>query len=69
MSRSALKTLTYGVMHFTVAVAVAYAVTGSVAAAVGVGIIEPLIQTGFYNLHEKLWARAGETAPVSAHAC
>lgn len=69
MSRAALKTLTYGLMHFSVAVTVAYAVTGSWAAALGVGIIEPLIQTGFYNLHEKLWARYGDTAPVYAHAC
>ncbi len=68
MSRAALKTLTYGAMHFTVAVTVAYAVTGSWTTALGVGIIEPLVQTGFYNLHEKLWARAGETAPVRAHA-
>lgn len=68
MSRAILKTLTYGVMHFAVAVSVAFAVTGSWAAALGVGVIEPLIQTGFYNAHEKIWARIGETAPVHAHA-
>ena len=53
----AMKTVTYGVMHFVVAVTVAFAVTGSWVAAIGVGVIEPLIQTVAYTLHEKAWAR------------
>lgn len=53
----AMKTVTYGVMHFVVAVTVAFAVTGSWVAALGVGIIEPMIQTVAYTLHERAWAR------------
>ena len=59
----AMKTVTYGVMHFVVAVTVAFAVTGSWVAALGVGIIEPMIQTVAYTLHEKAWARRIARAP------
>ena len=65
--RSLLKTLTYGIMHLTVAVAVAYALTGSIAIALSIGLIEPFVQTIFYNLHERVWAKAGETAPPGGH--
>ena len=57
MSRMTMKTTSYGAMHFTVAVAVAYAVTGSWIAAFGIGLIEPFIQTIAYAFHEKVWAR------------
>ncbi len=60
------KPLTYAVMHFTVAVTVAFAVTGSWAAALGVGIIEPMIQTVFYALHERAWSRWSLTRPRAA---
>ncbi|RFB01596.1 DUF2061 domain-containing protein [Parvularcula marina] len=59
MSVTALKPLTYGAMHFIVAIGVAYALTGSWAVALGIGMVEPLIQTFAYTLHEKLWAKAG----------
>ncbi|GAB4517786.1 MAG: hypothetical protein Kow00133_02390 [Amphiplicatus sp.] len=64
MSCACAKTLTYGIMHFIVAAGVAFAVTGSWIAAMGVGLIEPLIQTGFYNLHERAWARLAARRPV-----
>ena len=53
----ALKTVTYGVMHFTVAVAVAYALTGNIATALAIGTLEPLVQTVFFTLHDRIWAR------------
>jgi uncharacterized membrane protein len=59
MPRPALKTLTYGLTHFTVAISVTYAITGSWQAALAIGLIEPLVQTGAYALHESVWARAG----------
>ena len=60
MQRTVLKTLTYGLMHLIVAVAVAYAVTQSWQAALAVGLLEPVIQTMAYNVHERFWAKAGE---------
>ena len=53
----ALKPLSYGVMHLAVAMAVAFALTGSWAVALGIGLIEPLVQTVFYALHERVWDR------------
>ncbi|MBI1392721.1 MAG: DUF2061 domain-containing protein [Alphaproteobacteria bacterium] len=53
-----LKPATYAAMHLVVAVFVAYAITGSVAAAAAVGLVEPALQTVAYAFHEKAWARA-----------
>lgn len=56
---AAQKTLTYAIMHLTVAIAVAFAVTQDWRAALAVGLIEPLVQTVAYNFHERAWAKAG----------
>lgn len=56
--RLALKTLTYASMHLTVAVAVAYALTRDWRIALAVGIVEPMVQTVAFNIHERLWSRA-----------
>lgn len=55
---AALKPLTYSVMHLCVAISVAFALTGDWRIALGVGVIEPIVQTGAYMLHEKAWARS-----------
>lgn len=55
------KTATYCLMHFTVAIAVAFVLTGSWAIALSIGIIEPLVQTVFFNLHERSWNKARAT--------
>ena len=44
-------------MHLFVAMAVAYAVTGNLAAALAIGLLEPAIQTVAYFFHEKAWGR------------
>ena len=51
----ALKTVTYGVMHFTVAVIVAYALTRDIRIALAIGLIEPMVQTVFFTVHDRLW--------------
>lgn len=53
----ALKTLTYGLMHFAVAVLVAFALTGNIALALAIGMIEPLVQTVFFTIHDRIWSR------------
>lgn len=55
--RDLAKTATYSATHLTVAVAVAYALTGDWRIALGIGLIEPAIQTVAYLLHEKAWER------------
>lgn len=64
-----LKTTTYGVMHFIVAVLVAYVLTRDIAVALSVGILEPMVQTVAYTLHERIWARKGGPQAKSALAC
>jgi uncharacterized membrane protein len=57
LKRVALKTVTYGVMHFTVAVSVAYALTRDWRIALTIGITEPVVQTGFFAVHDRIWSR------------
>ncbi|MEZ5670570.1 MAG: DUF2061 domain-containing protein [Alphaproteobacteria bacterium] len=58
--RTLAKTASYATRHLSVAIAVAYALTGDWRIALGVGIVEPLVQTVAYSVHERLWAgRAG----------
>ena len=52
------KTFTFALLHFGVAFSVAYALTGSIAVATGVGLIEPLVNTVAFYLHERAWRRA-----------
>lgn len=49
------KTTSYALMHLTVAIAVAYALTNDWRIALGVGIVEPMVQTVAYTIHERLW--------------
>jgi uncharacterized membrane protein len=65
MNRTLLKTCTYGMMHFTVAIIVAYALTRNWHLALAVGIVEPIVQTFAFALHERLWAKAPETPMVA----
>lgn len=60
--RLALKTLTYASMHLTVAVAVAYALTRDWRVALAVGLVEPMVQTLAFTIHERLWSRADKRA-------
>jgi uncharacterized membrane protein len=62
--RSLLKTLTYGLTHMVVAMAVVFALTRDWRAALAVGLIEPVVQTVAYVLHERAWARAGRGGAV-----
>lgn len=62
-----LKTCTYSLMHLAVAVAAGYVLTRDWRIALGVGVIEPMVQTFAYTFHQCLWNRAGAgsaTAPA-----
>lgn len=53
--RLALKTASYGATHIVVATGVAYALTGDWLIALGIGLIEPIVQTGVFSVHDYLW--------------
>ncbi|MDO9125819.1 MAG: DUF2061 domain-containing protein [Parvibaculum sp.] len=55
--RDILKTLSYGTLHFTVGFAIVYLLTGQVAVAAGVALVEPAVNTVVFYFHEKAWAR------------
>jgi len=55
--RTLAKTGTYFAMHLTVAVGVAYALSGDWAIALSIGVLEPIVQAGFFALHERAWER------------
>lgn len=57
LKQIALKTVTYGLMHFTVAVLVAFALTRDIRIALAIGTVEPLVQTVFFTLHDRIWTR------------
>lgn len=56
LKATAFKPLTYSAMHLMVAVSVAFALTQDWRIALGVGVIEPMVQTVAYVFHEKAWA-------------
>lgn len=68
MSFHACKTVTYSLMHLSVAMTVAFVLTGSWQAALAIGLIEPLVQTAAYMLHERAWARV-DFPNVSKRSC
>lgn len=53
------KTVTFAIMHMSVAFAVVYLMTGSLALGGAVAMIEPAINTIAYFFHEKIWERFG----------
>jgi uncharacterized membrane protein len=64
-----MKTLSFAALHFSVAFGVAYALTGSVAVATGVGLIEPMVNTVAFFLHERLWRRIDPSLLPARHGC
>lgn len=62
------KTLSFAVMHMTVAFGVVYLLTGNVLAGGAVALIEPMCNTIAFHFHEKWWDRrthAPEIVPAS----
>lgn len=51
------KTLSYYIMHITVAMIVGYLVTGSLWMAVTLSLVEPTVQAFAYFFHERIWDR------------
>ena len=63
------KTITFAMVHFTVAFSIAYLLTGSVAISGALALIEPLANTVAYYFHERVWHRlARRASPQQADA-
>ena len=51
------KTLTFAILHFSVAFSVAYLLTGSIAISSTVALVEPIVNTVAFFFHEKAWQK------------
>ena len=58
--RDIAKTLSYGSIHIVVGFSIAYLLTGSLAIAGGIALLEPIANTVVFYLHEKVWKRFPE---------
>ncbi|MCG2842546.1 DUF2061 domain-containing protein [Sandaracinobacter sp. RS1-74] len=55
--RRIAKTASYWCVHITVAVLLAYLLTGSLSVAMAIGFLEPTVQAVVFYIHEWLWER------------
>ena len=51
------KTISFAVMHFSIAFSVAWLLTGDVLIGGALALIEPAINTVAYYFHDRLWER------------
>lgn len=51
------KTLSFAVVHFSVAFALGYAMTGDIRVGGALALVEPLCNSVAFHLHEKVWKR------------
>ena len=52
-----IKTITFAILHFSVAFSVAYILTGSIGVSSAVALVEPIVNTVVFYFHEKAWHR------------
>ena len=66
------KTLSFAVLHFSIAFSMAWLITGSIWVGGTLAVLEPLCNTVAFHLHEKFWRRREqamqhtETSPALA---
>ena len=51
------KTMSFAVVHFSVAFTVGYLLSGSVLVGGAIALVEPAVNTVAYHVHEKVWDR------------
>lgn len=67
LKKTLLKTASYATMHMTLAIIVAYILSGSWKVAFAIGLIEPCVQTVAFFFHERAWHKHGEEEPGQDH--
>ncbi|HEY5718668.1 MAG TPA: DUF2061 domain-containing protein [Motiliproteus sp.] len=56
------KTVSFAVLHFSVAFSVGYVMTGSLLVGGAIALVEPAVNTVVYYFHERFWQRRGQGA-------
>ena len=59
------KTVSFAIVHFTVAFAVGYLMTGSVMVGGAIALVEPMVNTVAYYFHELVWKRREKTLSIN----
>ena len=62
------RTMSFAVVHFTVAFGVGYLMTGSVLVGGAIALVEPAINTIAYHFHEKVWNRIQRVKHAQSHS-
>ncbi|WP_171422349.1 MULTISPECIES: DUF2061 domain-containing protein [Acinetobacter] len=60
------KTLSYYIMHITVAMMVAYVITGNLWMAITLSLVEPTVQAVAFFFHEKIWNKRDQKLAQAA---
>ena len=64
-----VKTLTFGILHVTVAFSVGFLMTGSALVGGAIALVEPAVNTVVYFFHERVWERyRGDRHPIVSRA-
>lgn len=61
-----IKTITFAVMHFSIAFTVAYLITGSFLVGGLVAVVEPAINTVAFYFHEMVWTKLSQSKATSS---
>jgi len=63
-----LKTISFAVMHFTVAFSVTYLLTGDLLIGGMIAMVEPAVNTVAYFFHEKFWQQFNRSLGATLQA-
>ena len=66
--RPLLKTFTFAILHFATAFIVIYALTGSLLVSSAAALIEPVVNTFVFYLHERVWQRLSQRKAEQSHS-
>jgi len=61
------KTISFAIVHFTVAFTVGYVMTGSVMVGGAIALVEPMINTVAFHVHELAWKRKERTQTFNSN--
>ncbi len=65
MTTTGIKTITFAIVHFSVAFTVGWIITGSFVMGSLLAIIEPAVNTVAYAIHEAAWSRKLQIGTVT----
>ncbi|WP_396586417.1 DUF2061 domain-containing protein [Bermanella sp. R86510] len=55
------KTLSFAIVHFSVAFTVTYLLTGDILIGSLIALVEPMVNTIAFHFHEKVWVRISKS--------